>query len=78
MIQMILFLTFYCKFCFRLDFITPTPMTNIHISFVYNVNNSSVKNIHVVYDSIQTGTDTIPFGTVSIIYVSDLLCDKNK
>ena len=34
--------------------------------------------LHVVYDSILTGTDTIPFGTVSIIYVSDLLCDKNK
>ena len=60
-------LTFNCKFCFRCYFTTPTPMTNILISSVFHVNNSSVK---MYMDSIQTGTDKILFGAVSIIYVS--------
>ena len=39
-------------------------------SSVFHVNDSSVKNIHAVYDFIQTVTDKILFGTVSVIYVS--------
>ena len=45
-------LTFNFKFCFRCYFITPTP----YEKYSCHVNDSSVKNIHVVYDSIQTVT----------------------
>ena len=45
-------------------------MKNIHISSAFHVNDSSIKNIHVAYGSIQTVTDKILFDTVSIIYVN--------
>ena len=59
-------LTFYFKFCFRCYFITPAPMKNIHISSVFYVNDSSVTNVYLVYDSVQTVTDKILFGTVHV------------
>ena len=50
-------LTFNFKFYFRCYFITPIPMKNIHISSVFHISDSSVKNIHAVFDSIQIVTD---------------------
>ena len=64
---MILYQLLIASFVSDVISLPPFPMENIYISSVFHVNDSSVKNIHDVYDSVQTITDKILLGTVSII-----------